>query len=91
MANGLAMMKRRGRMTGADADQALAHLSLMPIEPDAETWPRAWADARKLADTHRLTVYDAAYLELALRRQLPLATLDKELIAAAGACGVGVV
>lgn len=91
VANGLAMIRRRGRMTEEDATRALSHLSLMPIEPDPETWSRAWSDTLALAEGHRLTVYDAAYLELALRRRLPLATLDKELREAAGACGVEVV
>jgi len=45
-------------------------------------------DVRQLAQTHKLTAYDAAYLELARRFQLPLATLDQELITAAQATGV---
>jgi predicted nucleic acid-binding protein len=90
VANGLTMIRRRGLMTNDAATRALSSLALMPIEPDGETWPRAWAETGSLADTHRLTVYDAAYLELALRRGLPLATLDKELRGAAGACGVEV-
>jgi len=90
VANGLAMMRRRGRMTGQDATRALSSLAFMPIEPDSETWPRAWTDTSSLAEAHRLTVYDAAYLELALRRGLPMATLDKDLHAAAVACGVSV-
>lgn len=85
------MMKRRGRMTDADAARSMSHLSLMPIEPDAETWLRAWAETGNLADAYGLTVYDAAYLELASRRRLPLATLDKELREAAGVCGVAIV
>jgi predicted nucleic acid-binding protein len=44
-----------------------------------------------LARKHRLTAYDASYLELAMRRRLPLATLDAALIAAAGAEGVPLV
>lgn len=45
----------------------------------------AWGAILRLAERHRLTMYDAAYLELALRRALPLATLDGELRAAAKA------
>ena len=44
-----------------------------------------------LARRHRLTVYDAAYLELALREALPLATLDKALAGTAGAEGVSLI
>jgi predicted nucleic acid-binding protein len=55
---------------------------------DAETVPRAWSDVLNLARAHNLSVYDAAYLELALRRGLPVATLDEGLKAAAKAVGV---
>ena len=48
----------------------------------------AWHDTLALARSHRLTSYDAAYLELALRRGLPLATRDKALQAAARLEGV---
>lgn len=88
VANSLAMIRRRGRMTDEAASRALVDLALMPIEPDAETWQRAWSDTLALADSHRLTVYDAAYLELAIRAGLPLATLDRELRDAAAARGV---
>ena len=90
VANALATIKQRGRMTDEDAAQALSHLSLMPIERDAETWPRAWSDTLGLAEAHRLNVYDAAYLELAQRRGLPPATLDKNCTRRRAACGVPV-
>jgi predicted nucleic acid-binding protein len=57
----------------------------MPITVDAETDRHAWGATAKLAARHRLTLHDAAYLELARRRSLPLATLDQELRAAAAA------
>ena len=60
----------------------------LPIEIDPETDLHAWTVTTKLAERFRLTVYDAAYLELAQRRRLPLATLDEALHAAARACGV---
>jgi predicted nucleic acid-binding protein len=88
VANGLAMVKRRGRMTEEATARALVDLSLMPIEPDPGTWSHAWSDTLALAEAHRLTVYDAAYLELALRAGRPLATLDRELRDAAAARGV---
>jgi predicted nucleic acid-binding protein len=63
---------------------------VLPIATDMRAGPDAWADILPLADRHRLTVYDAAYLELALRRKLPLASLDAELRAAGVREGVAV-
>jgi len=47
---------------------------------DTETTDQAWTTTARLAERYRLTLYDAAYLELAQRRKLPLATLDEDLI-----------
>lgn len=69
-------------------DATLADLALMPIRLDPDTDRQAWTVTVRLASRHKLTVYDAAYLELALRRGLPLATLDTDLRAAAAAEGV---
>ena len=55
----------------------------MNIAVDTNTDALAWSDTIILADRHRLTVYDAAYLELALRLAVPLATLDRALLHAA--------
>ena len=86
--NALAMAERRGRIE-ADRRQSLAgYLHDLPVTIDVETASHAWATTARLAARHRLTIYDAAYLELALRLGLPLATLDKELRVAAGALGV---
>jgi predicted nucleic acid-binding protein len=60
----------------------------LPITLDSETAAQAWTVMTHLAERYRLTVYDAAYLELAQRLSLPLATLDKELRAAGSALGV---
>ena len=67
---------------------ALTDLALRPIARDAETERQAWGATAQLARRHGLTCYDAAYLELAQRRRLPLATLDRELRAAAAAEGI---
>ena len=88
VANILEMGVRRGRNDAAFRDATLADLSLLPITLDAETDRQAWGATLRLAERHRLTLYDAAYLELALRRAIPLATLDVELRAAASAEGV---
>jgi predicted nucleic acid-binding protein len=57
---------------------------------DGETSARAWTDTIALARAHDLSAYDAAYLELAVREGLPIATLDDRLRAAAKAVGVPV-
>jgi predicted nucleic acid-binding protein len=88
VANILEMGVRRGRTDAAFRDDTLADLALLPISVDEETDRQAWMATLKLAVRHRLTVYDAAYLELALRKGLPLATLDRELRSAAVAEGV---
>ena len=85
IANILEMGVRRGRTDAAFRDAILADLALLPISLDPETGRQAWGATARLAARYRLTLYDAAYLELARRRGLPLATLDRELRIAAGA------
>jgi predicted nucleic acid-binding protein len=85
IANVLEMGVRRGRMDAAFRDATLADLELLPIQTDPDTEKHAWRSTLRLAERHRLTIYDAAYLELAMRRGLPLASLDRELRAAAAA------
>lgn len=85
VANVLEMRVRRGRIRDDFRDATLTDLALLPIQLDLETHDRAWSATVVLAARHRLTIYDAAYLELALRRSLPLATLDEELRDAAEA------
>jgi predicted nucleic acid-binding protein len=83
VANVLEIGVRRGRHDGAFRDATLADLALLPIRLDPETDQQAWGATAQLAARHGLTLYDAAYLELARRRSLPLATLDRELRVAA--------
>ena len=85
VANILEMGTRRGRHDADFRDSTLADLALLPIHLDPETDQQAWGATARLAERHRLTLYDAAYLELALRRGLHLATLDQDLRAAAKA------
>ena len=87
-ANILEMGVRRGRHDAEFRISTLADLALLPISVDTETDRQAWEATLRLAERHRLTLYDAAYLELALRRGLPLASLDAELRRAAQAEGV---
>ena len=84
IANVLSIGVRRGRHDGTFRDATLEDLALLPIQVDAETDRQAWGATLRLAERHGLTSYDAAYLELARRRGLPLATLDGDLRAAAG-------
>jgi len=88
VANVLQMNVRRGRHDAAFRDTALADLAVLPISIDADTDRQAWGATLRLAERHRLTLYDAAYLELAQRRGMPLATLDSELRDAATVEGV---
>lgn len=88
VANALLVGERRRRATEAKVTQFLTLLNSLPITPDDETTARAWSDTLHLARAHDLSAYDAAYLELALRRGLPVATLDHKLKAAARAAGV---
>ena len=77
VANALQMAVRRKRVDAAFRDRALADLATMTIEVDADSDGHAWSASVRLSDRHGLTVYDAAYLELAQRRRLRLATLDQ--------------
>jgi predicted nucleic acid-binding protein len=79
VANALEMDVRRGRHPAEFRDGAFPDLALLPIRVDSETDLRAWGATAHLAAEHRLTLYDAAYLELAIRRKIPLATLDRQL------------
>jgi predicted nucleic acid-binding protein len=90
VANALLMAERRGRIPADFRDAALRDLGGLPIALDSETSVRAWHQTLQLAQAYRLTVYDAAYLELAHRRGLPLATLDGEMRVAADALGIPV-
>ena len=89
--NALVMAERRKRVIAAQRQRLTGFLRDLPIALDAETAAQAWSATVQLAERHRLTVYDAAYLELAQRRGLPLASLDNELRAAAEAVGVALV
>jgi predicted nucleic acid-binding protein len=81
--NVLVGAERRGRMSEADLRDAVTALRALPVEVEASPGGRVWNDVVMLARQEKLTIYDASYLELALRRGLPLATLDKDLRAAA--------
>jgi predicted nucleic acid-binding protein len=88
VANALTVGMRRSRIDAEFRDMALTDLSVLEIRTDPSAERHAWTSILRLADRFRLTLYDAAYLELAYRRLLPLATLDAELRAAADGLGI---
>ena len=90
VANSLTIAVRRGRIDVEFRRAALDDLALLDITTDNQTDTHAWTETLQLADLFRLTLYDAAYLELAHRRGVPLATLDEDLSAAALALGLHV-
>lgn len=79
---------RRGRLGADEWPRICASLEALPIEIDPISMSRTWGATLDLAVEHRLSAYDAMYLELALRMRLPLATLDRALTSAAEAAGV---
>ena len=86
--NVLALAERKGRITPAQSDAFVADLGKFGIERDDEAPGRAFTHLLALCRTHGLTSYDAIYLDLAVRRNLPLATLDRDLRRAAEKLGV---
>jgi predicted nucleic acid-binding protein len=90
MANVLLVGERRGRITQAQTTQALLLLDTLDIVVDDNTENKAFSATLALGRKQGLAAYDAAYLELAIRLQMPLATLDERLAAAANRCGIAV-
>jgi predicted nucleic acid-binding protein len=84
----VALRQRRIRQT--ELEPIIERLARLPIEVDVRATDHALAAVLVLAGQHGLTTYDASYLDLAQRRGLPLATLDKQLRAACGAAKVEV-
>lgn len=86
--NVLSRAERRRRIDPSKLASYVDVLVQLPIATDTETEERALRETLALARQERLTTYDAAYLEVAMRRGIPLATLDKALIRAARRVGV---
>jgi predicted nucleic acid-binding protein len=86
--NALLVAFRGRRIPVERRREALLQLLKLQITTDRQTLDEAWSTTLTLADRFRLTLYDAAYLELAQRRDLPLATLDKDLRKAAKALDI---
>ena len=90
VANGLIVAERRHRSSQADITEAFTLVAELPVECDDETMARAFRDTAALARQYGLTLYDAAYLELAMRRGASLASTDSALCKAARSAGVPV-
>lgn len=87
--NVLLVSERRRRLTLGQSDEFLSRLRQFPIEVESVAGKTPWpGEVFRVARAHDLTTYDAAYLELAQRRKLPLATLDTALRSAAHRIGV---
>ena len=82
IANILLSAERCGRIRLSTVEERLALLRELPIKVELITIDNTWRQTLGLARANKLTSYDAAYLELALRLRLPLATKDKQLAAA---------
>ncbi len=90
VANAMLHAKKRGRIDQAGVEKFFATLQGLGIEVDDQTMALAWSKTLNLGESHGLSVYDASYLELSLRRGLPLATRDQPLRAACVKAGVKV-
>jgi predicted nucleic acid-binding protein len=88
VANAFLVGERRGRSDRADSSSWTAFLGSLPITLVEQDGARVFGDVLALARVHNLSAYDAAYLELAIRLGLPLATLDGKLKSAATNVGV---
>jgi predicted nucleic acid-binding protein len=83
VANVLQANVLRRRHSAEFRDAALSALAIAPIKVDREAEHRVWNATLLIAHRHRLTVYDSAYIEIAVRRKIPIATLDRQLRMAA--------
>lgn len=87
-ANVLLVAERKKRITRQQAASIQNAAAKLPVQDDWESLARGLSHVWALGREYGLTAYDAAYLELAMRLELPLATLDAQLRAAAKAAGV---
>lgn len=90
IANAVARLESRGVVTEAESQRYVTVLGRLNISVDQDTAAHALSDTLNLARRYKLSAYDAAYLELALRTGMPLATLDADLAKAASTAGVSI-
>lgn len=85
--NVLLQATKRRRITLSNRTAMLQLLSKLPLETDSQTHTQVFRESLNLAQHYQLSLYDAAYLELAMRKNLPLATYDEALIVAGKKAG----
>jgi predicted nucleic acid-binding protein len=89
IANAILTAVRRGRIPGVDAPLLIGTMDRLPVDIDRGIAPEFLTQATLTVGlAHRVSAYDASYLELAMRRGLPLATQDEKLMQAAAATGI---
>ena len=88
MVNGLVVAWRHKSIRSEQLEDLVADLRDLPLEVDSQGSERAYSSIFRISRQHQLSSYDAAYLDLALFQGLPLATLDKNLRAAARRSGI---
>lgn len=88
VANGLLVAERRNTIAATDRMLALERLSTLALTIDEAPARDAFGRTSAVAEQQGLSVYDAAYLEVAIRRNLPLATRDRDLRSAAERSGI---
>ena len=88
VSNVMLVAERRGRISKAQLMRLVELLGALPVTVDISTSERAMGAILAVAREQRLSVYDAAYLELAMREGSPIASLDEQLKTAAERCGV---
>jgi len=88
MSNVLLVAQRRHRLTAGQRKAAMEKLTAMQLTVDEEGSRNAFGNTSELAELYGLSIYDATYLEWALRRSLPLASRDEALRNAARQCGL---
>jgi predicted nucleic acid-binding protein len=91
VANGLVAGERRKRIDWPDLERSVALLETLDIRIDLTEIASRWMPLIQLARAHRLSLYNAIYLDLAMREHLPLATVDTALARAAEAVGLALV
>jgi len=91
ISNALLMAIRRGRISSEDVRRFLEDLEALPLRIDTAVKNVVRTGILPLAEQYQLTIYDAAYLELAIRESLPLATRDSDLRKASRAAGISLV
>ena len=92
IANGFVVAERRGLLTPSDTTEALQNLDIVIAQAiELSRDPVSMRGALRTAREFQLTAYDAVYLETSLQQDLPLATLDRQLLTAAAKAGVEIV